>query len=74
MSKLTHRERRVLLYHGQPADLVAVHERMPITEVLEVRQRLASRGVTGPSPQAPPAEQEQLDLEQMMTDNRAAGL
>lgn len=74
MSRLTHRERRMLLYYGQPANLVAARERMPVAEVLEIRARLRSRGVTGSSPQAPISEQEQLDLEQLMSDNRAAGL
>lgn len=69
--KLSHRERRVLLYGGQPASLVAVHERMSVSEVLEVRARLRSRGVTGQSPQAPPAAQHQLDVDELMRTNRA---
>jgi predicted transcriptional regulator len=45
MSRLSYRERRMLLYHGMPAKIVAVAERMTIDEVLEVRLALRRRGV-----------------------------
>lgn len=73
MRKLTHLERRVLRYHGQPANTVAVAERLELEVVLEVRMQLRARGHV---PALPGVEQEptQLafdDVDHLMRSNRA---
>ena len=75
MSSLTYRERRMLLYDGIPARQVAVAERMPVNEVLELRSQLRGRGVLPSYPGVDDdaqADEEQLDfteLDRLMTDN-----
>ena len=74
--KLTNVQRRVLRYHGQPADRVSVLERLTVHEVLEARQQLASMGAVGVTPYAEPtpagrALEDQLSFDQMMRANRA---
>lgn len=53
-TRLSYRERRVLIYHGMPARTVAVAERMTIDEVLEVRLQLRARGVVPSCPETAP--------------------
>jgi hypothetical protein len=54
-TRLSYRERRVLLYHGMPARTAAVAERMTIDEVLEVRAQLRRRGVVPTAAEAAPS-------------------
>lgn len=72
-TRLSYRERRVLIYHGMPARTVAVAERMTIDEVLEVRLALRRRGVV-PSAVEPAPAGTQLSFaafDRMMRSNSA---
>lgn len=75
--KLTQVERRVLRYHGQPAETVAIAERLTIHQVIEIRLALRRRGVVpdfgGSLPDGPPptCTEDQLSFDHMMRANRA---
>lgn len=74
MSRLSHLERTVLGYHGQPAHIVAKVTRLSIEQVIEVRSDLRSRGHV---PALPGLEQhpdeEQLSFDQVDHMMRANG-
>jgi hypothetical protein len=73
MSRLSYRERRMLLYHGMPAKIVAVAERMTIDEVLEVRLALRRRGVVPSVSEVAPADTQLTfaSYDRMMRHNTA---
>jgi hypothetical protein len=75
-TRLSYRERRMLLYHGMPARTAAVAERMTIDEVLEVRAQLRRRGVVPSAPEiAPPDTQLTFGaIDALMRSNTASAL
>lgn len=75
-TRLSYRERRLLLYHGMPARTAAIAERMTIDEVLEVRDQLRRRGVVPTAAEAAPAES-QLSfgaIDSLMRHNTASAM
>lgn len=72
MTRLSHRQRQLLLYRGMPAADVARVMRIPVAEVLAMWAELRGRGVVAGAVE--PFVDEQLTLEQtdeMMRTNAA---
>jgi hypothetical protein len=78
MRLLSHRERRMLLYIGMPANAVARVERMTVREVQQTRATLKTRGVLPATPGTEAEAQQRLDVggvEALMRTNQPlAGL